>query len=34
MVRVVPLSVEERGGAERLGFMAGEISIPEDFDSL
>ena len=34
MVKVVPLSAEERGGADRLGFMAGEISTPDDFDSL
>jgi len=32
MVKVVPLSAEERGGAERLGFMAGEISTADDFD--
>ena len=34
MVKVLPLSAEERKGAERLGFMAGEISTPDDFDSL
>jgi prevent-host-death family protein len=34
MVKVLPLSEEERGGADRLGFMAGEISTPDDFDSL
>ena len=34
MVKVLPLSAEERKGAEKLGFMAGEISIPDDFDSL
>jgi len=34
MVKVLPLSEEELEGPERLGFMAGEISVPDDFDSL
>jgi prevent-host-death family protein len=34
LVKVMPLSAEERKGAEKLGFMAGEISTPDDFDSL
>jgi len=34
MVKVMPLSAEERNGGEKLGFMAGEISTPDDFDSL
>lgn len=34
MVKVLPLSEGELKGAERLGFMAGEISAPDDFDSL
>ena len=34
MVKVLPLSAEERGDADRLGFMAGELSVPDDFDSL
>ncbi|MDP2863290.1 MAG: type II toxin-antitoxin system prevent-host-death family antitoxin [Desulfobacterales bacterium] len=34
MVKVLPLSAEERKGAEKLGFMAGEISTPDNFDSL
>jgi prevent-host-death family protein len=34
LVKVSPLSTEERRGGEKLGFMAGEISVPEDFDSL
>ncbi len=34
MVKVVPLSAEERGCNARLGFMAGEISTPDDFDTL
>jgi len=34
MVKVSPLSAEELQGDEKLGFMAGEISTPDDFDSL
>ena len=34
MVKVMPLSAEERKGVEKMGFMAGEISTPDDFDSL
>jgi prevent-host-death family protein len=34
MVKVLPLSEEDRNGSEKLGFMAGEISTPDDFDSL
>jgi len=34
LVKVLPLSAEERKGGEKLGFMAGEISVPDDFDSL
>jgi prevent-host-death family protein len=34
MVKVLPLSEEELKGSEKLGFMAGEISVPDDFDSL
>jgi prevent-host-death family protein len=34
MVKVMPLSEGELKGAERLGFMSGEISVPDDFDSL
>jgi antitoxin (DNA-binding transcriptional repressor) of toxin-antitoxin stability system len=34
MVKVLPLSAEDRKGAEKLGFMVGEISTPDDFDSL
>jgi len=34
MVKVSPLSVEDGEGAEKLGFMAGMISTPDDFDSL
>jgi prevent-host-death family protein len=34
MVKVLPLSDGELKGAENLGFMSGEISVPDDFDSL
>ena len=34
LVKVSPLSAEERKGGDRLGFMAGEISVPDDFDSM
>jgi prevent-host-death family protein len=34
MVKVSPLSEQERKGVEKLGFMAGEISVPDDFDSM
>ena len=34
MVKVLPLSEGELQGVEKLGFMSGEISVPDDFDSL
>ncbi|MGB5156221.1 MAG: type II toxin-antitoxin system prevent-host-death family antitoxin [Desulfobacterales bacterium] len=34
MVKVLPLSEGELQEAEKLGFMSGEISVPDDFDSL
>lgn len=34
MVKVVPLSGSDTGTSQRLGFMAGEIAVPEDFDSM
>jgi prevent-host-death family protein len=33
-VKVVPLDMPEAGQQKRLGFMAGEIVIPDDFDSM
>jgi prevent-host-death family protein len=33
-VKVVPLDVDECEAVKRLGFMAGEISVPDDFDTL
>ena len=34
MVKVVPLGKTEAGTAARLGFMAGEFSVPDDFDQM
>lgn len=34
MVKVIPFSSVEPGAERRLGFMAGEISVPDDFDSM
>ena len=34
MVKVIPYSAEEQSSAGRLGFMAGEISVPDDFDQM
>jgi prevent-host-death family protein len=34
MVKVIPLGKTEAGTANRLGFMAGEFSVPDDFDRM
>ncbi|MFZ5524330.1 MAG: type II toxin-antitoxin system Phd/YefM family antitoxin [Pseudomonadota bacterium] len=34
MVKVVPLGKAEVGTATRLGFMAGEFTVPDDFDQM
>lgn len=34
MVKVVPLEPTDTGVANRLGFMAGEFSVPNDFDRM
>ena len=34
MVKVVPLDMREAAGARRLGFLAGEITTPDDFDRM
>ena len=34
MVKVVPLTKVEAGTASRLGFMAGEFTVPDDFDQM
>ena len=32
--RLLPLSDGDLEGTEKLGFMSGEIAVPDDFDSL
>jgi prevent-host-death family protein len=34
LVKVVPLTAPEAGQAQRLGFLAGAISVPDDFDEM
>jgi prevent-host-death family protein len=34
LVKVVPLSAPEPGKVKRLGFLAGEISVLDDFDEM
>ena len=34
MVKVSPLTAEEDPPVKRLGFMSGEISVPDDFDTM
>lgn len=34
LVKVVPLDTQEPGSAKRLGFMAGQIRVPDDFDTM
>jgi hypothetical protein len=34
MVKVVALGKVEAGTTSRLGFMAGEFSVPDDFDKM
>ncbi|MEZ5614380.1 MAG: type II toxin-antitoxin system prevent-host-death family antitoxin [Rhodocyclaceae bacterium] len=34
LVKVMPLDAPEAGEKKRLGFMAGQISVPDDFDTL
>lgn len=34
MVKVVPLTGDDAGTERRLGFMAGEIAVPDDFDRM
>ncbi len=34
MVRVIPYAAEEQLAAGRLGFMMGEIVVPDDFDQM
>jgi len=34
MVKVIPLDPAVTGTANRLGFMTGEFSVPDDFDQM
>lgn len=34
LVKVVPLDAPTPGKAKRLGFMAGQIAVPDDFDRM
>ena len=34
MVKVIPLGKAETGTKSRLGFMAGEFAVPDDFDQM
>jgi prevent-host-death family protein len=34
MVKVVPLDAPEPGRERRLGFMAGQLEVPDDFDHM
>lgn len=34
LVKVVPLDAPVAGQRRRLGFLAGEIAVPEDFDRM
>lgn len=34
LVRVVAMESEEKGAARRIGFLAGHIQVPADFDRM
>jgi antitoxin (DNA-binding transcriptional repressor) of toxin-antitoxin stability system len=34
LVKIVALSAPEAGEIQRLGFMAGQICVPDDFDQM
>jgi prevent-host-death family protein len=34
LVKVVPLDAGEAAGQRRIGFLAGEIVVPDDFDRM
>jgi prevent-host-death family protein len=34
LVKVTPLSEKEQKGEQKLGFMKGELVVPDDFDSM
>ena len=34
LVKVVPIDVPDRGTERRLGFLAGQAEVPDDFDRM
>lgn len=34
MVKVIPLDAPDAGQVKRLGFLSGQIAVPDDFDRL
>lgn len=34
LVKVMPIDTPERGAERRLGFLAGQAEVPEDFDRM
>ena len=34
VAKLVPLSAEDKAPGRRLGFLAGEVSVPDDFDRI
>jgi prevent-host-death family protein len=34
LVKVVPLGAPDEGHVKRLGFLAGQIAVPDDFDHM
>lgn len=34
LVKVVPVDAPERGAERRLGFLAGQADVPDDFDRM
>ena len=34
LVKVVPLNAPDAGEVKPLGFLAGQISVPDDFDEM
>lgn len=34
LVKVMPLNAPEAGQLKRMGFMAGQIAVPDDFDQM
>ena len=34
LVKVVPVEAPDPGAARRLGFLAGEAEVPDDFDAM